>query len=90
MDSKLFLIILIAIVGLFSICNVLYQTNSKKREAFIQILVLLSLGSLYLILINELDNTNNKIVKKFSGWILFLVFMIFSIIYAYRKNGKSK
>ena len=87
MDSKWILIIPIAIVGLISIFNVLYQTDSKKREVFIQILVLLALGSLYLILVNELDNTNNIIVKKFSGWILFLVFMIFSFVYAYRKNG---
>ena len=89
MDSKTIFIVLIAIIGLVAIINILYQTDNKKREGFIQILVLLSLGSLYLILVNELDNTSNKIIEKFSRWILFLVFMIFSFIYGYRKNGKS-
>jgi len=89
MNSNGLFIILLAIVGLISICGVLYQTESKKREGFIQILVLLALGSLYLVLINELDNTNNKLLKKFTGWILFIVFIIFSFIYGFRKNGKS-
>lgn len=89
MESKTGLILLIAIIGLIAIINILYQTDSKKREGFIQILVLLSMGSLYLILVNELDNTNNKQLKKFSGWILLVVFMIFSFIYACRKKGKG-
>ncbi len=89
MDSKELIIILIAIVGLISICGVLYNTDSKKRESFIHILVLLALGSLYLVLVNELDNTNNKFLKKFSGWILFIVFTIFSFLYGFRKNGKN-
>jgi predicted membrane channel-forming protein YqfA (hemolysin III family) len=89
MNSNGLFTILLAIVGLISICGVLYQTDSKKREGFIQILVLLALGSLYLVLINEIDNTHNKLIKKFTGAILFIAFVIISFIYGYRKNGKN-
>lgn len=86
MDSKTIIFILIAIMSLVAIINILYQTDDKKREGFVHILVLLVLGSMYLVLVNKLDITDNKLVKKFSGWILFFVFMIFSFIYGYRKR----
>ena len=90
MDSKTILILMIAPIGLVAIIKTLYETDSKKREGFIQMLVLLSLGSLLLVLVNELDNILNKQNQKWSGPIIFLVFTVFSFIYGYRKNGKSE
>ncbi len=81
---------MITSIGLVAIIKILYETDSKKREGFIQILVLLSFVSLLLVLVNELDNILNKQNQKWSGPIIFLVFTIFSFIYGYRKNGKNE
>jgi predicted membrane channel-forming protein YqfA (hemolysin III family) len=90
MDSKTFILILISIIGLISIINILYQTDSKKREGFVQILILLSMGSLILVLVNELDNTSNGLIKKWSGAIIFLVITVFCFIYGYRKKWQKQ
>ena len=38
MDSKTILILMIAPIGLVAIIKTLYETDSKKREGFIQML----------------------------------------------------
>lgn len=89
MDSTLIGKIMMAIIGIIAISKTLYETDHKKREFFIQILVLLVIGIIILFIINELDEAFQSKYQILNGSITFSVITGFCFLYGFRKNGKS-
>lgn len=89
MDGTLIGQILIAVIGIVAISKTLYETDNKKREFFIQILVLIVIGVIILFTINELDKAFENKSQTLNGVITFTVITGFCFLYGLRKNGKS-
>ena len=89
MDSTLIGKIMMVIIAIIAISKTLYETDNKKREFFIQILVLLVIGIIILFIINELDNSFRSKYQTLNSAITFIVITGFCFLYGYRKNGKS-
>ncbi len=89
MDSTLIGKIMMAIIAVVAISKTLYETDNKKRELFIQILVLSVIGVIILFVINELDEVFQAKYQTLKIVVNFLIVTVFCFLYGYRKNGKS-